>query len=112
MIRDPGQQPPFGAFFPRRAAVVATCDHGHGATGWAEQLAGTSKNAVMPQIWIALCIYLLLACLKFQSMLQKSTQQILRLLQLKLFEKRDLIALFKGGPPCDNKPDINQMVLL
>ena len=46
---------------------------------------GTSKNAVMTQIWIALCIYLLLAFLKFQSTLQKSTQQILRLLQLNLF---------------------------
>ncbi|MDT8405604.1 transposase, partial [Sulfuriflexus sp.] len=73
---------------------------------------GTSKNAVMTQIWIALCIYLLLAFLKFQSKLQKSTQQILRLLQLNLFEKRDLMALLRGDPPCDNQPDINQMVLL
>jgi uncharacterized membrane protein len=62
---------------------------------------GLSKNAVMTQIWIALWIYLLLAFLKFQSKLQKSTQQILRLLQLNLFEKRDLIALLRGDPPCD-----------
>lgn len=73
---------------------------------------GTSKNAVMTQIWIALCVYLLLAFLKFQSKLQKSTQQILRLLQLNLFEKRDLIVLLRGDPPCDNQTDINQMVLL
>jgi len=73
---------------------------------------GTSKNAVMTQIWIALCIYLLLAFLKFQSKLQKSTQQILRLLQMNLFEKRDLMALLRGDPPCDNQPDINQMALL
>ena len=73
---------------------------------------GTSKNAVMSQIWIALCIYLLLAFLKFQSKLQKSTQQILRLLQLNLFEKRDLMALLRGDPPGDKQPDINQMVLL
>ncbi len=73
---------------------------------------GTSKNAVMTQIWIALCVYLLLAFLKFQSKLQKSTQQILRLLQLNLFEKRDLMALLRGDPPRDNQPDINQMVLL
>ena len=73
---------------------------------------GTSKNAVMTQVWIALCIYLLLAFLKFQSKLQKSTQQILRLLQLNLFEKRDLMALLRGDPLCDNQPDINQMVLL
>jgi putative transposase len=73
---------------------------------------GTSKNAVMTQIWIALCIYLLLAFLKFQSKLQKSTQQILRLLQLNLFEKRDLMALLRGDPPFDKKFDINQMALL
>ena len=73
---------------------------------------GTSKNAVMTQIWIALCVYLLLAFLKFQSKLQKSTQQILRILQLNLFEKRDLMALLRGNPPRDNQPDINQMVLL
>lgn len=73
---------------------------------------GTSKNAVMTQIWIALCIYLLLAFLKFQSRLQKSTQQILRLLQLNLFEKRDLMALLRGDPPRDRTPNVNQMVLL
>ena len=73
---------------------------------------GTSKNAVMTQIWIALCVYLLLAFLKFQSGLQKSTQQILRLLQLNLFEKRDLMALLRGDPPQDNQLDVNQMALL
>ncbi|WP_292989564.1 IS4 family transposase, partial [Nitrosomonas sp.] len=39
---------------------------------------GTSKNAVMTQIWIALCVYLLIAFIKFQSTIQISMQQILR----------------------------------
>lgn len=73
---------------------------------------GTSKNAVMTQIWIALCMYLLLAFLKFQSKLTKSMQQILRLLQLNLFEKRDMMALLRGDPPPDRVPDPNQMVML
>ena len=73
---------------------------------------GTSKNAVMTQIWIALCMYLLLAFLKFQSKLKKSMQQILRLLQLNLFEKRDLMALLRGDRLRDKLTDINQMVLL
>ena len=73
---------------------------------------GTSKNAVMTQIWIALCVYLLLAYLKFQSKLPKSMQQILRILQLNLFEKRDLMALLRGDPVPDRLPDINQMALL
>jgi IS4 transposase len=64
---------------------------------------GTSKNTVMTQIWVALCVYLLLAFIKFQSKLKKSMQQILRLLQLNLFEKRDLMALLRDDPPLDRK---------
>ena len=60
---------------------------------------GTSKNAVMTQIWIAMCVYLLLAYLKFASTLGHSFQQILRLLQLNLFERRDLLQLLRGDPP-------------
>ena len=60
---------------------------------------GTSKNAVMTQIWIAVCIHLLLAYLKFVSKIGRSLQQILRLLQLNLFERRDLQALLRGDPP-------------
>jgi putative transposase len=73
---------------------------------------GTSKNAVMTQIWIALCMYLLLVFLKFQSKLTKSMQQILRLLQLNLFEKRDMMALLRGDPPPNRMPDPDQMVML
>jgi len=73
---------------------------------------GTSRNAVMTQIWIALCMYLLLAFLKFQSKLTKSMQQILRLLQLNLFEKRDMMALLRGDPPPNRMPDPDQMVML
>ena len=73
---------------------------------------GTSKNAVMTQVWIALCVYLLLAFIKFQSKLKKSMQQILRLLHLNLFEKRDLMALLRGDPLHDEKTAINQMALL
>jgi len=60
---------------------------------------GTSKNAVMTQIWVAMCMYLLLAFIKFSSKLNRSLQQILRLLQLNLFERRDLLHLLKGDPP-------------
>ena len=72
---------------------------------------GTSKNAVMTQIWIALCVYLLIAFIKFQSKIQISMQQILRLLQLNLFEKRDLMALLRGDPPIDRYPPDNQPTL-
>jgi len=58
---------------------------------------GTSENAVLTQLWIALCVYLVLAWLKFSSKLNQTMQQILRLLQTLSFERRDLEALFK--PP-------------
>jgi len=60
---------------------------------------GTSRNAVMTQIWIAMCMYLLLAYIRFMSKLGLGMQQILRLLQLNLFERRDLNALLRGDPP-------------
>ena len=73
---------------------------------------GTSKNAVMTQIWIAMCVYLLLAFIKFQSKMNKTMQQILRLLQLNLFEKRDLMALLRGDPPNLNHASDIEMFLL
>ena len=60
---------------------------------------GTSKNAVLTQIWIAMCVYLLLSYIKFLNHIQPSLQQILRLLQLNLFERRDLLELLRGDPP-------------
>jgi len=73
---------------------------------------GTSKNAVLTQIWIALCVYLLLTFIKFQSALDKSLQQILQLLQLNLFEKRDLYALLRGDPPEKQCINENQLAFL
>ncbi len=73
---------------------------------------GTSKNAVLTQIWIALCIYLLLAYIKFTSKLNKSMQQILRLLQLNLFDKRDLLMLLRSEPVERSSLHENQMALL
>ena len=53
---------------------------------------GTSKNAVMTQTRIAMCVHLLL------SYTQPSLQQILRLLQLNLFKRRDLLELLRSEP--------------
>lgn len=60
---------------------------------------GTSRNAVLTQIWVAMCMYLLLAYITFMSKLGLGMQQILRLLQLNLFERRDLQGLLRGDPP-------------
>ena len=73
---------------------------------------GTSKNAVLTQIWIAMCVYLILVLMKYLSKIKKTMQQILRLLQLNLFEKRDLMALLRGDPVGPLNSDINQLSLL
>jgi len=59
---------------------------------------GTSKNAVMTQIWIAMCVYLIISYIKHSSKISKSMQQILRLLQLNLFERRELIPMLLDIP--------------
>lgn len=70
---------------------------------------GTSRNAVMTQIWIAICVHLLLAYLKFVNKNAWSMTEILRLLQLNLFDRRPLMDLLEPNlqPP---EPG-NQMVL-
>jgi len=60
---------------------------------------GISRNAVMTQIWIALCVYLLLSTLKFKAKIGWTMHQMLRVLQLTLFERRDLLDLFRKKPP-------------
>jgi len=73
---------------------------------------GNSKNAVLTQIWVALCSCLLLAYLKFSSKLGWSLQKMLRLLQLNLFMRRDLMALLRDDPSEQSSPDIQQLCLV
>jgi len=70
---------------------------------------GTSRNAVLTQVWIALCVYLLIAYLNFKAKLGASMQQILRVLQLNLFERRALADLFR--PPDRQQPVSPQLLL-
>ncbi len=44
-------------------------------------------------------MYLMVAYLKFCGKLDLSIQQIIRLFQVNLFERRDLWGLLKGDPP-------------
>mgnify|MGYP001828606219 CR=1 FL=1 len=67
---------------------------------------GTTPNAVLTQLWIALCVYLLLSYLKFKAKLGLSLTVIIRLLQLNLFERRYLMDLLK--PPDIKQPVVSQ----
>jgi len=70
---------------------------------------GTSRNAVMTQIWIALCVYLLLAYVKFANRLAWSLQQILRVLQMNLFDRRAILDVL--APSSDPPDDQGQLQL-
>ncbi len=70
---------------------------------------GTSRNAVMTQLWIALCVHLLLAFVKFANRLAWTLHEMLRVLQLNLFERRNLVALFQ--PVADPPPARPKLVL-
>ena len=48
----------------------------------------------MTQLWVAMCMYLLLAYLKFVMRLRWSLHQMLQVLQLNMFERRPLQDLF------------------
>ncbi len=61
---------------------------------------GTSRNAVLSQLWVALSVYLILAYLKFLSKGGWTLGQLVRLLQLNLFERQDLERLLRP-------PDLN-----
>ena len=54
---------------------------------------GTSRNAVLTQLWIAMCMYLLVCHVKFLSRRGWRLGEILRLFQLNLFERRPLADL-------------------
>lgn len=62
---------------------------------------GVTMNAVITQVMVALCVYLILAWMKFTFSIRHSLMQIIRLLQLNLFVKRAMIELFV---PPDSKP--------
>ena len=55
---------------------------------------GTSTNAVYCQIWIAICMYLLVAILKKKLKLEHSLYTLLQVFSLTLFEKIPINELF------------------
>jgi len=54
---------------------------------------GTSENAVKTQIWIAICVYVLVAIIKKQLKIELSLYTILQILSLTSFEKISLLQL-------------------
>ena len=77
-----------------------------------KQFFGTSLNSVKTQIWISICVYVLIAILKKRLALRQSVYTILQVLSLSLFEKKPILSLFDclddQGNPYDSR---NQLIL-
>lgn len=52
---------------------------------------GTSKNAVMTQIWVAMCYYLLLTYIKYQTKYSFSLLYLSRVIREMIFERKAII---------------------
>jgi hypothetical protein len=55
---------------------------------------GTSDNAVKTQVWIAVCVYVLVAILRKELKLELSLSQMLQILSVNVFEQVPLVEVF------------------
>lgn len=60
---------------------------------------GTSRNAVLTQLWIAMVAYLLVALARYAAKAGWSVQRMLRVLQVSLFDRRSLKDILDPDPP-------------
>jgi hypothetical protein len=72
---------------------------------------GTSKNAVMTQIWIALITLLMIAYYKFKAKIGQSLSQILKLARLNLFVRKNLLELVDPASYVQSEPVGKQLCI-
>lgn len=73
---------------------------------------GTSANAVKTQLWIAICVYLLVAITKKRLKIERSLYTILQILSVSVFEKMPLLQAFQlQDYSNENSGNCNQLSL-
>ena len=73
---------------------------------------GTSANAVKTQVWIAICVYVLVAIVKKELKLDRSLYEILQVLSVSLFEKAPVFEVLTSPNHTTNEPiRSNQLTL-
>lgn len=73
---------------------------------------GTSENAVKTQIWIAVCVYVLVAIVKKRLGLDQSLYTILQILSVGLFERTPILRAFSGDYSINEMDEnCNQLML-
>jgi hypothetical protein len=73
---------------------------------------GTSDNAVKTQVWIAVCVYVLVAIVRKELRLELSLSQMLQVLSVNAFEQVPLAELLAKMQPQNETPNAcNQLML-
>ncbi|MAY00830.1 MAG: IS4 family transposase, partial [Oceanospirillaceae bacterium] len=72
---------------------------------------GTSRNAVMTQLWIAMITYLLVAYARYAARSGWTVLRMLRVLRVNLFERKTLQEVL-NPPPRQRKENEPQMRLV
>jgi transposase len=73
---------------------------------------GTSENAVKTQIWIAICVYVLVAILKKELKIERSLGEILQILSVTPFEKEPLSQLLSKFDMSNQLVDSSKQLML
>ncbi len=74
---------------------------------------GTSENAVKTQLWIAICVYVLLANVRKYLDLSQSLAEMVQILSLTLFEKTPILQVFSEAKMTNQQSDaLNPLPLL
>jgi capsular polysaccharide biosynthesis protein len=73
---------------------------------------GTSDNAVKTQVWIAVCVYVLVAIVRKELSLELSLSQILQILSVNAFEQVSLAELVANAATQNEPPEISNQLML
>ena len=73
---------------------------------------GTTENAVKTQIWIAICVYVLVAIIKKELKLSRSLTEILQILSITLFEKVPMDKVLTETFPQSRNDEFSNQLLL
>jgi hypothetical protein len=73
---------------------------------------GTSDNAVKTQVWIAVCVYVLVAILRKELGVELSLSQMLQVLSVNVFEQVPMAELFAKSASYTETPDPHNQLML
>jgi hypothetical protein len=73
---------------------------------------GTSENAVKTQVWIAVCVYVLVAILRKELGVELSLSQMLQVLSVNVFEQVPMAELFAKSASYTETPDPHNQLML